>query len=108
MKAILIVGCLFFFALPVRATTYYVAAAGSDSNNGTSTGTPWQTIAHVNAQSFSPGDSILFNKGDIWREEFIVPSSGNSTKSITFSSYGTGAIPIISGADVVSSSWTET
>ena len=50
-------GAMFWFLLivsfPARATTYYVAAAGSDSNSGTSTGHPWQTIAHVNAQTFA-------------------------------------------------------
>jgi hypothetical protein len=103
MKAILIVGCLFFFALPVRATTYYVAAAGSDSNNGTSTGTPWQTIAHVNAQTFSAGDSILFNKGDVWYGTALVaPSSGSSGSPITFGAYGSGANPIIKGSTLLS------
>jgi hypothetical protein len=43
------------------ATTYYVSAStGSDSNSGTSSGTPWQTVAQVNGQVFQPGDSILF------------------------------------------------
>src|ERR1035441_6426889 len=105
MKAILIVGCLFFFALPVRATTYYVAAAGSDSNNGTSTGTPWQTIAHVNAQTFSAGDSILFNKGDAWYgTSLIAPSSGSSGSPITFGAYGSGANPIVKGSTLLNTS----
>src|SRR5271165_4269259 len=29
-------------------TNYYVAATGSDSNNGTSSGTPWKTLQHAN------------------------------------------------------------
>src|ERR1017187_8113538 len=54
--------CLLIFvllALPLSATTYYVdncVTVGSDSNNGTGTSTPWQTIAHVNVQRFNPGD----------------------------------------------------
>lgn len=89
--------------------SYYVSNAGSDSNNGTSTGTPWQTIAHVNAQTFSPGDSILFNRGDTWREQLTIPSSGASGNPITISSYGTGAPPAINGSNLVASgSWTNT
>jgi hypothetical protein len=40
--------------------TYYVSPSGSDSNNGTSIATPWQTIAHVNSVKFSAGANILF------------------------------------------------
>jgi len=55
-----------FGALPLRATTYYVAAAGNDSNVGTDTGHPWKTVAKVNGATFLPGDLILFNRGDAW------------------------------------------
>jgi hypothetical protein len=43
-----------FVALPARGATYYIAAAGNDSNSGTDTGHHWQTIAKVNAMTFSP------------------------------------------------------
>ena len=96
---------LFLLCLPLTAATYYVSNSGSDSNNGTSAGTPWQTIAHVNAQSFSPGDSILFQDGGIWREQLIVPSAGSGGNKITIASYGSGAPPVISGSNVISG-WT--
>lgn len=36
-------------------TTYYVdATGGSDTNDGLSDTTPWQTLAHVTSQSFLP------------------------------------------------------
>jgi hypothetical protein len=87
--------------LSASATTYYVANTGSDSNNGTSTSTPWRTIAHVNAQTFSAGDSILFHRGDTWREQLVPPSSGSSGSVITFGVYGSGNLPVIRGADLV-------
>src|SRR5262249_27433673 len=31
---------------------------GSDTNNGTSSSTPWQTITKVNGATFQPGDGI--------------------------------------------------
>lgn len=80
-----------------NGTIYYVSNAGSDAANGTSTGTSWQTIAKVNASSFSGGDQILFNKGDTWNEKLIFPSSGSAGNVITIGSYGTGLKPVITG-----------
>ena len=92
----------FFTMIPISAlwaATYFVdATGGSDSNNGLSTGLPWKTIAKVNASSFSAGDSILFKKGETWRETLIVPSSGSAGNVITFGAYGSGANPIITGS----------
>src|ERR1700692_558964 len=86
-------------AAPCSATTYFVAAAGSDTNAGTSSGAAWQTIAKVNGFTFSAGDSVLFNRGDIWYgTALVVPSSGSSGSPITFGAYGSGANPIIKGA----------
>lgn len=101
-------GCLLIFvflfvflALPLSATTYYVDCNGSDSNNGTSSGTAWQTIAKVNGSTFVAGDSILFNRGCTWREQLTVPSGGTAGSPITFADYGTGAKPVINGSDLV-------
>jgi hypothetical protein len=97
--------CLLGAATSARATTYFVAAAGSDSNSGTSSGSPWQTIAKVNASTFLPGDSILFNRGDAWYgTSLVAPSSGTSGSPITFGAYGSGANPIVKGSTVLSTS----
>jgi hypothetical protein len=91
--------------VPGRATTYYVAAAGSDMNNGTSPGAPWQTIGKVNGATFNPGDSVLFHRGDVWYGTALtVPSSGASGSPITFGAYGSGANPVIKGSTVQSTS----
>jgi len=80
------------------ATTYYVSSStGNDLNNGTSSSTAWQTIAHVNGQSFQPGDSILFKRGDFWNESLAPASSGSAGNPITFDAYGTGAAPNLTG-----------
>ena len=63
------------------------------------------TIADVNLKSFSVGDSILFKKGETWREQLTPPSSGSAGSPITFGAYGTGNAPIISGSNLVSG-WT--
>src|ERR1019366_10771500 len=78
---------LVLLALPLSATTYYIDCNGADSNNGTSTSTPWQTIAKVNGSSFSPGDIVLFKAGCTWREKLTVPSSGSAGKPFTVGAF---------------------
>ncbi len=79
-------------------TIYYVSSAGSDSNNGLSPSTPWQTITHVNAHTFVPGDTILFNGGNTFSGAiYLPPTAGTSSVTpITFGSYGTGQATISS------------
>jgi len=88
------------------ATTYYVSNAGSDGNNGLTPETAWQTIDHVNNRTFEPGDSILFRRGDTWRESLIVSSSGISNGWITYGAYGSGDKPRILGSEQATG-WTE-
>jgi hypothetical protein len=54
-----------FFGLAgfLHAATYYVSPTGNDSNNGTSTSTPWKTISKVNSVTLSAGDRVLFQGG---------------------------------------------
>jgi len=81
---------------------YYVANSGSDSNNGLSSGAPWQTLNKVNNTAFNPGDVILFNRGDTWAETAgLVPSSdGTAGHLVGYSAYGTGAKPIIDSVNI--------
>jgi hypothetical protein len=99
---------LLFFTSPLWATTYYVdncLTVGNDLNNGTSPSTPWLTINKVNTSKFNPGDSILFESTCTWREQLTVPSSGSAGSPITFGAYGTGTVPMISGANLFTN-WT--
>jgi hypothetical protein len=95
------------------STTYYVANAGNDACDGksqtigSSGACAWKTISKVNSSSFLPGDSILFNRGDTWREQLSVPSSGSAGLPIIFGAYGSGAKPIINGANLITT-WTLT
>src|SRR5208283_1040713 len=89
------------------ATTYYVSSStGSDLNGGTSAAAAWQTIGHVNLQTFLPGDSVLFKRGDVWNESLVPGSSGSAGNPIAFDAYGTGAAPNLTGYYAVpSSAW---
>jgi hypothetical protein len=81
---------------------YYVdQTGGDDSKAGTAVGTAWKTISKVNGSSFSADDQVLFKKGEVWRETLTVSSSGTSGHPVIFSTYGSGASPIINGSDLV-------
>lgn len=82
-------------------TTYYVdATGGSDGASGTSTGTAWQTLGKVNAQTFGPGDRILLKSGGVWNNQYLdLHGSGAAGAPIVLSRYGTGAKPLIDFAD---------
>ena len=89
---------LALIGVQASATTYYVSSStGSDANSGTAAAAAWQTIGHVNAQTFLPGDSVLFKRGDVWNESLTPPSSGSSGNAIAFDAYGTGAAPNLTG-----------
>jgi hypothetical protein len=86
--------------------TYYVnGSTGKDTNTGTSESAPWQSIQKINEAALKPGDTVLF-KGGIeptkGSSSYLGPSiSGESSKPITFGSYGTGKaiLPITSGSE---------
>ena len=104
---ILTILAVFVMSSATWAATYYVDATnGNDSNPGTSQAAPWKTISKVNNSRFQPGNFILFKRGGTWREQLTVPSSGSEGNPITFGTYGRGDLPIISGADLITSSWT--
>jgi len=82
---------------------HYVNTAADAGGDGTTTDLTgahcaWDTIADVNAHSFSPDDFVYFKCGCTWYEMLTVPSAGTSGHQITFASYGSGAKPKISGA----------
>ena len=86
-------------------TCYYVSPTGSDANSGTSTSSPWQTIAKVQSfqGSLKPGSSVLFESGGVWSEELdITDMNGSSGSPITIGSYGSGALPVIDGGQTAS------
>lgn len=94
---------LFAVAIPAgAATTYYVdAAAGSDSNPGTSTSLAWQSVYKVNSTALMPGDRVLFHRGQTWRDQLTISRSGVPGNPISYDAYGSGRKPTLAGSDVV-------
>ncbi len=94
-------------SIACHATDYYVSSSGSDSANGLSSSTPWQSILKVNSvfPTLKPGDRILFKSGDNFYGSLQISVSGSSGSPITIGSYGTGASPVVSGFTTITG-WT--
>jgi hypothetical protein len=88
-------------------TNWYVSNTGNDGNTGHSTDSPLQTIAGLETKLLQAGDSIFFNKGDIWYESLTISASGTAGSPIVITSYGTGDEPIISGALAITEGWVQ-
>lgn len=58
----LLLNTLVLFSITGFSTKYYVDAAGSNSNNGSST-SPWKTLAYACTTVSAPGDIIHVNAG---------------------------------------------
>jgi hypothetical protein len=88
-------------SMTLRAANYFVdAAGGNDVNGGTSSNAAWQSLAKVNATTFSPGDAILFKSGGSWTGQLNPKGSGATNNPIVINSYGAGAKPKIDGNGV--------
>ena len=78
-----------------RGQTYFVDAAGSDRNSGSSALEPWRTFSRINSRTFGPGDSILLRRGCVWHEELKINGTGEPGGFLTLSAYGEGNRPKI-------------
>ncbi|QHW32980.1 carbohydrate-binding protein [Paenibacillus rhizovicinus] len=85
------------------ASNYYVAPGGSDSNNGTSLGTPFKTIQKA-ASVAAAGDTVYI-RGGTYRETVTPANSGTTGSPINYQAYQ-GEDVLISGLDPVTTSWT--
>lgn len=84
-----------------KARSLYVAANGSDSNNG-SDKTPFKTINFALGKALA-GDTV-FVRGGTYTDRVIFPKSGLLGKSITLKAYP-GERPLIDGSLTTASGW---
>lgn len=72
---------------------YYVSFTdGNDENDGKTAITPWKTVAKVNKAELASGDTVLFKRGDLFRERLTVK------EGVTYSAYGIGEKPRLYGS----------
>lgn len=84
---------------PVSSTFYVDAVSGSDTNDGTSIATAWQTIDRVNSESYGEGDEILFKRGQTFDGKlYMATQGGTSNAPVVIGAYGDGPRPIIDSA----------
>ena len=77
----------------VSGTVYYISEAnGDDGNDGLSKERPFKTAAPLSDLSLSEGDTVLFERGGLYRGAVKVHSG------VTYGSYGSGEKPIICGS----------
>ena len=106
--ALLIVGTMAYVIDTIAGPTdeashaYYLdSGTGDDSNSGRSPSSAWRTIGKINSIALEPGDTVYFRRGQIWRETLEPHNGGAFGRPVTFTAYGNGAAPVISGSDVV-------
>ena len=100
--AYLVVILIWPVSLWANDTTYYVdkLLPGSNSNNGTSTATPFLTVLKCIQTATLPGDTCLIKNGTYSNEALgnIVNNGGTSGHPITYKAYP-GHTPVISWTD---------
>jgi hypothetical protein len=96
----------FLFGGLASATTYYIAANGSDSNNGTSNTTPWahapgmpKCTAACAAKTPAAGDQFIFRGGDTWHFGNSAASPYVGSGGWTWTWSGSSTSPIYIGVD---------
>ena len=89
---------LLSFSLCAQNQYYLSSSTGNDNNNGSQT-QPWKTLSKISNTTLGPGDTVYFKKGDTFRGHYVVNGSGTEQSPITFTAYGTGNQPVISGSD---------
>ncbi|WP_379994122.1 putative Ig domain-containing protein [Devosia nitrariae] len=76
---------------------FYVDPAGSDSNDGLSPGSAWQTLGKVNAETIPAGAQVLFKGGETFLGSLVLREGqhyGLAGATIVYGSYGTGKATI--------------
>ena len=73
--------------------TYHVSPTGDDALSGLSPANAWQSLDALNAQTFMPGDSILFKRGSTWLGMFHLKGSGTEGAALVVGAYGDNSQP---------------
>ncbi len=68
-------------------TVYYVSENGDDANDGLEPAAAWRSIARVSEAELVPGDTVLFERGGVYRGAL------KGKEGITYAAYGSGDKP---------------
>jgi hypothetical protein len=86
----------------ISGRTYFVSSSGSDSNSGLSPDQAWRSVDQVNRAHLRPGDGVLFQGGQAFSDDTLMPgwgtdASGTTGAPIVFGSYGQGRASLPQG-----------
>ena len=84
-------------AAPQPRTFHVDAVRGDDTGDGLRPQTAWRSLQKVNRASLSPGDRVLFHRGQTWRGQ-LLPRSGEASAVITYGAFGDGPKPVLLGS----------
>jgi len=98
MRIIKCIAISLFVILGAQSKNYYFSSKGNDLKQGNRPSVAWQSIQKLVHLELKAGDSVLFRRGDIFSGEIVVRQSGKAGMPIVFSAYGTGELPMLSGA----------
>ncbi|MFZ1529843.1 MAG: right-handed parallel beta-helix repeat-containing protein [Ferruginibacter sp.] len=101
LRSFLVLVLFSLATLTVQATDYYFSTTGNDNNTGISESSPFRSLAKASTLFLSPGDRLLFKRGEIFRGELLMFSSGTALNPVSIASYGPGADAVISGSEYI-------
>lgn len=102
---------LFIFCLWLTKafSTDYLVKVDGGTGAGTTDATAWNITKAISSyNTLVAGDRLLFKAGQVFQTSATIPvtgNAGNSSNPITYSRYGTGTNPIITGAQTITG-WT--
>ena len=69
--------------------SYYVSSScGSDSNDGQTPSSAWQSLRRANQTTLPPGTQLLLRRGDVWIETLQLSVRGERGRPVRISAYG--------------------
>ncbi len=103
MRRLLMMALLLCGSSALARDFYFDSVNGLDTNNGTSTGTAWQTLIKLQSVTLTAGDRVFFRSGqtfDAGAEGNLgirigQNESGTANSPILFTAWGTGAKPTL-------------
>lgn len=100
-RLLLFILILGIFVNVASSKSYYFSSVSGDDRHtvveARNPKTPWKSLDKLNVilRSLSPGDSVLFKRGEVFYGSINLSSSGLDGKPIVFGTYGQGLKPVI-------------
>lgn len=99
VRVFLVFALLMVTSHPTQANEYFLdSQMGSDENPGTSSTTPFRSLAKLATLELKPGDVVRFRRGCTFRGRLSFQGNGTEANPILLTAYGDGPKPEILGS----------